>query len=156
LHPRVGKDIYKGSAKLDAFIEAQRSTAFKLGYNGDITSFDDYKAFEKMLPDTSHFMIGRALVGNPFLAAEIKANQKMDPEKKRTLFNTFHESLLTHYSHALSGDSHLHTKMIHFWEYFGQMFENSHKVFKQVKKSKNVTDFNHVVAQILRNEPLKS
>jgi tRNA-dihydrouridine synthase len=154
LHPRVGKDMYKGEAKLDAFVEAQQSTHYKLGYNGDITSVASFNALKAKLPETSHFMIGRALIGNPFLAADIKNNGELDFRSRRTQFENFHERLMAHYSSALSGDSHLHTKMIHFWEYFAQLFENSHKAYKLVKKSKNVTDFNNVVAFITRNEPL--
>jgi tRNA-dihydrouridine synthase len=156
LHPRIGKQMYHGTADATIYEEALKKTSHVLGYNGDIDSIASYQALYNRFPDCPHWMIGRALVGNPFLAAEIKANQLMDTEKKRKLFEAFHETLVTHYRKVLEGDGHLHTKMIHFWEYFANLFEDSHKVYKPIKKSKNFNACHAAISFAIRNEPLKN
>jgi tRNA-dihydrouridine synthase len=156
LHPRVGKQMYGGLADATIFEQALKKTTHPLGYNGDIDSLSSFESLQSRFPTCSHWMIGRALVGNPFLASEIKDKKSKGDQEKRKLMEIFHESLLNHYRQTLEGDGHLHTKMVHFWEYFANQFENPHKVYKPIKKSRKFNDYQAAVIFAIRNEPLKS
>jgi VanZ family protein len=82
----------------------------------------------------------------------IKANVVEHPENSNELFKSFHDELYETYAEALSGPSHLLTKMFHFWEYFSMSFTNSHKVLKKFKKAKNVNAYRSAVSETVREE----
>ncbi|HAN00852.1 MAG TPA: dihydrouridine synthase [Marinilabiliales bacterium] len=155
LHPRIGKQLYKGTANLDAFVQAQYVTHFNLAYNGDITDAKTFEEIQLTLPQTNHFMIGRGLLMNPFLASEIKSGSSLSPELKREKLRDSHEYLMEHFSKTLSGEAHVLHKMVSYWEYFSQVFENEKKVFKSLKKSHQLGEFRIAVERIFNEETLK-
>ncbi len=151
LHPRIGKQLYKGEANIEAFLYAQSQTNFNLVYNGDITTRGVIEKLQNFLPLTTHFMIGRGLISNPFLALEIKNGYGwIVPEKKRK-FKNFHDHLINHYTKSLSGETQVLMKMISYWEYFSQMFENDKKIVKALKKSRQISEFQSHIDRILDN-----
>lgn len=72
-------------------------------------------------------MIGRGLIANPFLPQLIKNNSTNYPTNRKKVFTDFLEELFEGYASALSGHSHVLTKMTSYWEYFAESFENPHK-----------------------------
>lgn len=152
LHPRIGKQLYKGEAKLENFIHAQNKTKLKLAYNGDITTLDGFYELRGKLPDTTHFMIGRGLISNPFLAYEIKNKHKITEKEKREKLANIHETLLHYYALNLSGETHILQKILTFWNYFSLQFENPKKIWKHLKKSKNLNTFKANIQTIIQTE----
>lgn len=78
IHPRTRSQGYKGNADWDIIKEVKESVKIPVIGNGDIT--DIYKA-KKMLDETGCdlIMIGRGLLGNPWLIKEI--NEYLDNNK---------------------------------------------------------------------------
>ncbi|MBN2664773.1 MAG: tRNA-dihydrouridine synthase family protein [Bacteroidales bacterium] len=150
IHPRTGKQLYKGEIYLDKFIEIAKILSHKIIYNGDITNLDYYK--EKIEPITSDIMIGRGLISNPFLASEIKNGKTFSLDEKKQIFREFHNYLLHQVENSLSGDSHVLSKMTNYWEYFSLFFENSRKVFKQIKKAKSLRNYDVTISEIFRTK----
>ena len=94
IHPRIGKQLYKGEADVERFAALIPYINAPLVYNGDIFSVESFKRIEgvvnepaeKRLLTTSNldfdklndrchvnqFMLGRGILANPFLAEEIK------------------------------------------------------------------------------------
>ena len=72
-----------------------------------------------------------------FYLKMIKQNQTAYPDDAKQVFKSFHDELLEEYSQALSGDKHIIIKMYHFWEYFSELFTNSRKCLKRVKKAQS-------------------
>ena len=152
VHPRIAKQLYKGKANIDIFAEISDKTSHKLAYNGDIDSVEKFQFLEEKFPNVEHWMIGRKLIANPFLAADIKGITICKPSERLELFKEFHDQLYVFYFNKLNGSGHLLSKMLHLWEYFSTSFSNSHKVFKRIKKAKTIERYNAAVAEIFRSE----
>jgi len=149
IHARIGKQLYQGGVDLDAFEKCLNASNQKIYYNGDITSVETYRLLQIRFPQIDHWMIGRGLIADPFLPSMIKSNTLEYPEDKIERFSKFHDTLFESYAQALSGKSHVLTKMTSFWEYFASTFENPHKTFKKIKKSKTIPAYETAVYEIL-------
>ena len=91
---------------------------------------------------------------NYFLSEEI-VHGEVDAETKLERFSKFHDVLLEEISGALSGHSHIITRMRSYWEYFAQSFSNTHKVFKLIKKSTSLAKYDMAVRKILNEFELR-
>ncbi|OCB71142.1 tRNA dihydrouridine synthase [Flavobacterium crassostreae] len=150
IHARIGKQLYKGGVDLDAFQTCVEQSKVKLYYNGDITSVAKFQEMQARFPTIAHWMIGRGLIGDPFLPSMIKNNTTEYPKNKMELFREFHQTLYAGYSESLSGTTHILLKMHHLWEYFSVIFENSHKVHKKIKKANSIRNYEAAVAEIIK------
>ena len=156
IHPRIGKQLYKGEVDLKAFDECLRQTSHKIFYNGDISSIQSFREMKERFPSINNWMIGRGLIADPFLPAMIKADNPVYPKNRYEVFNSFHDALFSSYEEALSGRKHLLMKMYSFWEFFIQSFPLSSKYLKKIKKAQNLSVYIEVVKQIIYNESVNS
>ena len=91
IHPRIGKQLYKGEADVERFKALIPYINTPLVYNGDIFSVEDFERILGIINDGSltpstgsgiegsgtcktinQFMLGRGILTNPFLAEDIK------------------------------------------------------------------------------------
>jgi tRNA-dihydrouridine synthase B len=149
IHPRIGKQLYKGDVDLKAFEDCLGQSSHKIFYNGDITSVQIFREMKDRFPTINHWMIGRGLIADPFLPAMIKADQAIYPENRYEVFSSFHDALFSSYEEALSGPKHILMKMYSFWTYFIQSFPNSSKGLKKIKKAQSLHVYREVVKQIV-------
>jgi tRNA-dihydrouridine synthase len=156
IHPRIGKQLYRGEVDLKAFEECLRQTSHKIFYNGDITSVLSFREMKERFPTINNWMIGRGLIADPFLPAMIKADNPVYPENRFEIFNSFHDALFSSYAEALSGQKHLLMKMYSFWEFFIQSFPLTPKGLKKIKKAQSLSVYRDVVKQIIYNEAVNS
>lgn len=145
IHARIGKQLYKGGVDLESFQKCIEASNHKLYYNGDITSVGTFKEMQEKFPSIDHWMIGRALIVDPFLPTMIKTDSSEYPENRVELFSHFIQELFEGYASALSGKSHVLTKMTSYWEYFAQTFPDPHKTYKRIKKSKSIDAYHDAV-----------
>jgi len=141
IHPRTGKQMYKGEIHTDVFEKSLSLSNHSISYNGDINTLGDYIKLNSRFKTVNSFMIGRGLVANPFLAEQIKQLDKNPSKSKIERFKEFHHALTDEYLKTLSGPSHLINRMAAFWEYFAQSFSNSHKVYKRIKKATSIDKY---------------
>ena len=149
IHPRIGRQLYKGKVDLEAFKKCLDQTGHRIAYNGDIRSVEDFHEMQDRFPRVRDWMIGRGLIADPFLPAMIKAGTISRPEGWASTFRDFHDTLLSFYSEALSGDKHLLLKMYSFWEYFINLFPDDQKGLKKIKKARTLEAYRSQVNQIL-------
>ncbi len=149
IHPRIGKQLYKGEVDLKAFEECVGQSSHRIFYNGDITSLERFREMKDRFPDIHHWMIGRGLIADPFLPAMIKADNPVYPENRYDKFKAFHDTLFSSYEEALSGPKHILMKMYSFWEYFIYSFPGSPKGLKKIKKAQSITAYREAVKQII-------
>ena len=152
IHARIGKQLYKGGVDLDSFQTCLDNSKQKIYYNGDITSVKKFNELKERFPSIDHWMIGRGLISDPFLPNMIKNNNPNYPENRVEVFSKFHDTLFNEYESALSGQSHVLIKMLHFWEYFATTFDNPHKTFKKIKKAKSIPAYENAVRDILQHD----
>lgn len=141
MHPRLGKQMYKGRTDPDGFAECQALTRHRLVYNGDITSIDTFSELSGRFPTISRWMIGRGVLENPFLAEEIKGTAEDDPAKRQKIIKDFHDELCEGYRQRLSGPGHLLGKMKQLWLYLYSSFPGKERVLKKIKKAKTEQQF---------------
>jgi len=67
IHPRIGKQLYKGDVDLESFSNCLECTKHEIIYNGDIRSLEKFQQLQKRFPDIHQWMIGRGMIANPFL-----------------------------------------------------------------------------------------
>jgi tRNA-dihydrouridine synthase len=151
IHPRTGKQLYRGEVDLKTFEECLGLSSHKIFYNGDIISVQSFREMKDRFPSINNWMIGRGMIADPFLPSMIKADSPVYPENRYEVFNSFHNALLSSYEEALSGQKHLLMKMYTFWEFFIQSFPGSPKGLKKIKKAQNLSDYREAVRQITDN-----
>ncbi len=149
-HPRTAGQMYEGKANPLLFTEAVSLVKHPLVYNGDLSSAVHFQELKTMLPEQNKWMIGRGLLVNPALAAQLKG-EVFDSKIVRKKLKEFHEHLLESYSARLQGDSHILMRMNQFWTFFSESFENPHKAMKLVKKSSSLLKYNAAIVEIFRS-----
>jgi len=152
IHARIGKQLYKGGVDLDSFQRCLDTSKQKLYYNGDITSVSKFRELQERFPLIDHWMIGRGLITDPFLPSMIKNNTTDYPKNRWDIFNEFHNTIYQQYDAALSGPTPIKMKMLGFWEFFSQSFDNSQKTYKKIKKAGNPRAYQAAVSEILKIE----
>jgi tRNA-dihydrouridine synthase len=135
IHPRLGKQLYKGKTDPGGFAECLALTRHRLVYNGDITSVSIYADLAGRFPTVSRWMIGRGVLANPFLAEELKGHIESDAATRVQRIRAFHDDLMEGYRQKLSGPGHLLGKMKQLWLYLHLSFPGKDKFLKKIKKS---------------------
>jgi tRNA-dihydrouridine synthase len=149
-HPRTASQMYTGKANPILFSEALLAARHPLVYNGDLFSEADFQEIRTLLPEQNNWMIGRGLLTNPALAAQLKG-EVFESKVLRKKLKEFHDQLMESYSARLEGGGHILMKMNQFWTYFSESFENPHKAMKLVKKSSSILKYNSAVVEIFRS-----
>jgi tRNA-dihydrouridine synthase B len=143
LHPRIAKQLYNGTADPEVFIHASALSKNPLVYNGDILTLDDFNRLDRLFGDKSVWMIGRGILGNPFLPSDIKGITLQ--QSRPALLQQFHNRIFDEYSELLSGKSHLLMRMLKFWSYFCFSFPDPHKTLKRIKKAGSLAKYHEAV-----------
>lgn len=154
IHPRIGKQLYSGSADVDRFAEIAPLIHRPLVYNGDIFSVDDFKRISEKLQSVDMFMLGRGLLTNPFLADEIKGNNVASEDKKEILHGFVVSLYLERLRHA-GGSPKIIGCMKELWSYMMNSFEEPQTVWRKIKKINNLEVYEETVELIFRDIPLK-
>ena len=111
IHPRTGAQMYEGNVDLDRFGKCLDLSQHRVVYNGDVTTVETYEQLAGRFGSVHCWMIGRGLLGNPFLAEEIKFQAARPYAEKVQILRAFHDHLFAEYSQILSGPAHITNKM---------------------------------------------
>ena len=150
IHPRIGKQLYKGEVNLDAFAACLELCPHPIVYNGDIHTYGQFQELSDRFPSVSRWMLGRGLLFNPFLPEMIRQKQAGLPPDWLCTFTTFHNQLLENYTQTLSGDSHLIQRMQSFWDYFSALFPHNKKELKRIIKARNRAEYHAGLALLFK------
>lgn len=146
MHPRIGKQQYKGDINFEEFSKFTDKCNHNIIYNGDILSVDDIKRIEVDYPQLKGIMIGRGLLMRPSLALEYMESLEFSEEKRLQDVKKLYNKLFEYYSDSLQGEAHLLMKMKTFWEYLEGLI--GHKKYKAIKKSISMAKYNSIIATI--------
>lgn len=118
LHPRIGKQQYKGSVDLEAFAAFYEACELPLVYNGDLVSLEDMERVAERFPRLDGLMVGRGLLANPSLAAAFREGAAWDTERLYTKVKDMHNRIFEAYEYSIEGgEAQLLQKMKTLWEY---------------------------------------
>jgi len=140
IHPRTGKQQYEGAVDMEKFVSIFSRFNMEIIYNGDITSAEDIRRLEKQFPSINSWMIGRAMLKNPFILEEYK-NGVLDKEEKKKRFNDFVRDFYVKQAQNIASDKSLLNVMKDYWKYFAQFYTNPEAVFTHLKRCKLRDDF---------------
>jgi tRNA-dihydrouridine synthase len=73
IHPRLGRQLYKGEVDLDMFQRCINNTSHQICYNGDIDSVAKFRELRQRFPSIKSWALGRGIIANPFLAEMIQS-----------------------------------------------------------------------------------
>jgi tRNA-dihydrouridine synthase len=144
IHPRVGKQQYKGTVDFDAFLNYVSALKAPVCYNGDVNSYEDAARVLQKAPAIQALMLGRGVLQHPFLLSELR-NESLTVDEKTTRLKGFHAELITCCQQKYSGDHHFLKHLEELWSYQSAGFENSHKLFKLIKKCKSLGQYEKVI-----------
>lgn len=145
LHPRVGKDQYKGELDWNSFRRFYEASVNPIVFNGLVAAPADIARLEAEYPRLAGVMVGRGLLSRPTLAAEYVSGQVKTADEVRACVLELHRRLFAHYEVAIEGgESQLVMKMHAFWEYLEPLFD--HKTIKKILKSGSLRNYREAVA----------
>ena len=146
IHPRLLKDYYKNKPDWKAFQKAGQKLDCPLCYNGDLFTLKRCREFTEQFPETQSLMLRRGLLRNPCLIREMKGEENLTKEKLKA----FHDALCSEYEQVMSGDRSTLFKMKELWFYMGDLFPDSKKYLKKIKKTQKVTEYRQAVEELFR------
>lgn len=145
MHPRLGKQQYKGEVNLNGFTAFMDTCKHPVVYNGDINSLQDFQQIRDRFPALAGIMIGRGLLANPALALECGQGKVLSPDEMAQKLQSMHQSVYTAYARQLEGgDAQLLNKMKTFWEYL--LPNADKKLLKAIHKSTTLSKYNQAVS----------
>ncbi len=152
VHPRTGIQMYTGEPDLAFFEEMLPEIRHRVIYNGDLWSLTRFEALSKRFPSIADWMIGRWILPNPFLPAEIKG-ARFEEEEKLLLLRRFHDAIYERQVERLDGPGHVTSVMKAFWVYFKDAFEHGDRLFKPLRRISDIDTYEAAVAQLFAGKP---
>ena len=149
LHPRLGRQQYKGAIDYTSFVRFYDECRHPLVYNGDIMSVSQMRKMESGYPKMAGIMIGRGMLARPSLAAEYKATSDANTVNESDLLSKILEMHSRLYEHArctYQGDSQILSHIKSFWEYLEPSIPK--KAFKKIKKAGNLGEYDAAVLSL--------
>lgn len=137
IHPRTGREMYRGRVHLDVFSDCLSASTHPVCYNGDVQNASDIKKIQEMFPDINAIMIGRGLIADPALAREDEGGETLKPDELKE----FHDQLLSGYLEQMNEEKNALFRMFELWDYFGANYEDAERSIRKLKKSRNLGEY---------------
>lgn len=146
VHPRFGKQKYKGRPDMEAFGAFYRESHIPLIYNGDIWTKDDAERIALEFPLIKGIMVGRGLVANPALAREIRGGDVFSNEEIKAFLDRLYEGWTSDIGNKIIAM----LRMKEIWDYMRFSFPDREKEIHKLKKAKDTFEYEIAVREILR------
>ena len=178
IHPRIQKDFYKYTPRMECYRTAYETSRHSLCYNGDIFSPADYQKLRSDFPGTEKVMLGRGVLQNPWLIGMLRGASPENIENyanakdsvvahnfssasvsaasfaDKELLHAFCADLCDGYARVISGDKNVLFKLKALWIYLGTSFTNPQKYLKKIKKANRLAEYEDAVDALFREQEL--
>ena len=145
IHPRVRKDFYKESVREEWFRYACENSKNPLCYNGNIMTRDQADSVSVQYSGVDAVMIGRALIADPGMLCGGTTAKALEG---------FLGELTEEYIREFGSARNAMFRLKENWGFLRHRFENSDKLWKQLRKTTDIHEYNAITAQILHTLPL--
>lgn len=139
MHPRIGRQQYKGVPDREAFGAFVEACTQQVVYNGDLLSLEDVQSVMQRWPKLKGVMMGRGLLARPWL---------LSGREPLAVVREMHARIYAHAVSALQGDSQILARLHAFWEY--QTVLPDKKQYKTIMKSGSLRRYDEAVASLWR------
>ena len=150
IHPRIGKQLYKGEADVQRFAELIPLIKAPLVYNGDIVSVESFNRVHEQVKPVNEFMLGRGLLANPFLAEEIKGQTTRDVNRLHAYVIDLYEDRLRH----AGGSPKVLGRMKELWSYLMYSFDEPQDIWRKIKKINALKEYEEAVETVFHEHTL--
>ncbi len=148
VHPRTGKEMYRGTPHADAYEYVTKNTHVPLCYNGNVSTRADAAYVAERFPTTGAIMIGRGLLQNPALLSSKKLT--------RSAIMAFYRDLYDRYLPVLGSEHAVHGRLKEIWLLSQGMFEPDKKYTKRLQQSKTLCELDGAITAMICELPLKT
>ena len=139
VHPRTGKQQYKGELDIEQFEALLAASPWPVIYHGSVRTTEDIEDITRRYPDIAAVMVGSGLAANPGMFA---------PDAKPDDYRRFHDLLVDGYTEQLNGgEAQLVRHLQDIWQTF--LPGTSHKLFKAIRKSRTFDQYQNAAAAAL-------
>ena len=169
IHPRIGKQLYKGEADVERFKSLIPYINAPLVYNGDIFSVDSFLHIHGVIagddpqiairrceasqsPMLSGYMLGRGILANPFLAEEI--SMRPPTHDKTDRLHNYVIDLYEDRMHHAGGSPKVLGRMKELWSYLMYSFEEPQVVWRKIKKINALKEYEEAIEEVFKNQRL--
>ena len=146
IHPRIGKQMYKGEVDMEAFHEVYNAISIPIIYNGDVTSMEQVSSLSERLPNLLGIMMGRGLLARPTLAKECLMGEEMPLHERMAILMQMHEDMLNYCTRKYKVDSQILMHIHAFWEYQESQMER--KTWKKIMKAGNMKNYLEAIRKL--------
>ena len=131
VHPRTGRQQYKGELDMEQFEAILQTSAWPVVYNGGLRTVEDVHQIRQRYTTLASVMVGSGLAANPGM---------FTPDAKPDDYRRFHDLLVEGYTTQLNGgEAQLVRHLQDIWQTF--LPGTSHKQQKAIRKSRTVDSY---------------
>ena len=139
VHPRTGKQQYKGDLDVGQFEALLAASPWPVIYNGSLRTVEDIENTIQRYPTLAAVMVGSGLAANPGMLA---------PGATPADYRRFHDLLVDGYTEQLNGgEAQLVRHLQDIWQTF--LPGTAHKLFKAIRKSRTLDQYQNAAAAAL-------
>jgi len=139
VHPRIGKQQYKGDLDIEQFEALLAASPWPVVYNGSLRTVEDIEDVINRYPTIAAVMVGSGLAANPGMLA---------PDASPDDYRRFHDMLVDGYTEQLNGgEAQLVRHLQDIWQTF--LPGTGHKLFKAIRKSRTLEQYETAAAAAL-------
>ena len=118
VHPRVGRQQYRGEVDREQFAAFYERCTKPLVYNGDLRSLAQAQEVLRAYPRLAGLMLGRGLLARPTLALEIRRGKEATEEELIAYTALWHRQWVAACSERIEGgEAQLLQKLRTMWDY---------------------------------------
>ena len=144
VHPRLKKDMYNGSTRMEMFDVACDELNGDIVYNGDIYTTEHFDLItEKYEGRISAVMIGRGAITDPGIFRHIQTGRATTRDELYAFLSDLYE-----YYKSDFGDQNCLAKMKEVWSYTTRLIPDERirrKVFKDIIKAKTGSEYKDAI-----------
>ena len=139
VHPRIGKQQYKGELDIEQFEALLAASPWPVVYNGSLRTPMDIEEVVGRYPSLAAVMVGSGLAANPGMFV---------PDATPDDYRRFHDLLVDGYIEQLNGgEAQLVRHLQDIWQTF--LPGTNHKLFKAIRKSRNLDQYHNAASAAL-------
>ena len=139
VHPRTGKQQYKGDLDIGQFEDLLAASSWPVIYNGSLHTVEDIENTIQRYPTLAAVMVGSGLAANPGMLV----SDAIPDDYRR-----FHDLLVDGYTEQLNGgEAQLVRHLQDIWQTF--LPGTAHKLFKAIRKSRTLDQYQNAAAAAL-------
>ena len=139
VHPRTGKQQYKGELDMEQFEALLAASPWPVIYNGSLRTQRDIEEIVGRYPGLAGVMVGSGLAANPGMFA---------PDATANDYRRFHDLLVDGYTEQLNGgEAQLVRHLQDIWQTF--LPGTDHKLFKAIRKSRTLDQYQNAASAAL-------